>query len=147
MQRTSAPQRPAAALSSRLATRGANAAAMQRAAPRPLHVVVQPGVYAEAMKASRWKTAYSALVARNVRGVSASEAANLMRWPRSYVLVDVRRTEQFAAFHATGSRNAPLYRLIEPTSPWALLRSAAFQAQNVDVRAPAVTGRRSRRAC
>ena len=84
------------------------------------------------MKASRWKSAFELLTARNVKGVSANEAANLMRWPRSYVLVDVRRADQFAVHHAKPSRNAPLYRLIEPTSPWQALRAAAFQAQNVD---------------
>jgi hypothetical protein len=94
---------------------------------------------------------------RQVKGVSASEAAGLMRWPRSYVLVDVRRADQFAAFHASGarsrplrtrapegkltgrsacagSRSAPLYRLIDTKggSPMQLLRALAFQAQNVD---------------
>jgi rhodanese-related sulfurtransferase len=66
--------------------------------------------------------------------VSAAEAAGLMRWPRGFVLVDVRRSDQFALYHAKGSRNAALYRLIDirSGSPMQLLRALAFNAQNVD---------------
>ena len=145
MQRSAAPElssRHASRSESerRVASSSVNAAAVRQRAAPALHGAMrtrprgaQPaGVFASAMKTSRWKAAYELLVSRNVKGVSASEAANLMRWPRSYVLVDVRRTDQFAAFHATGSRNAALYRLIQPSSPWQVVRAAAFQAQNVD---------------
>ena len=129
MQRCALPQ--PAALSSRHASRGEGElrGAASRASRR---AAGDARVYADAMKASRWKSAFELLKARNVKGVSASEAANLTRWPRSYVVVDVRRADQFDAFHAKGSRNAPLYRLIKPSSPWQALRAAAFQAQNVD---------------
>jgi site-specific DNA-cytosine methylase len=89
--------------------------------------------YADAMKTSRWRKAFELLSEKKARppgvrrvpqwsrvahavlsltqleprtqvaGVSASEAAGLMRWPRSYVLVDVRRADQFRAYRATGA--------------------------------------------
>lgn len=130
MQR-SAPQ--PAVLSSRHALRGT--ASSMTTAPqhrRALRDARPVRVHAEAMKSSRWKSAFELLTERKVKGVSAAEAANLMRWPRSYVLVDVRRTDQYAVYHAVPSRNAPLYRLISPTTPWQAIRAAAFQAQNVD---------------
>ena len=141
MHRCAQPQPGASLLSSRHAQRGkaelCGTAFNTSVAPahRGAHRGARLGavdVRADAMKASRWKSAFELLQARNVKGVSAKEAANLMRWPRSYVLVDVRRADQFAVHHAKESRNAPLYRLIEPTSPWQALRAAAFQAQNVD---------------
>ncbi len=84
------------------------------------------------MRASEWRSAFKFLVEKGVKGVSAKEAASLSRWPRSYVLVDVRRADQFETYHVKGSRSAPLYQLIEGNSPVQLLRRAAFQAQSVD---------------
>lgn len=84
------------------------------------------------MKTSEWRSAFTLLTARGVKGVSAQEALNLSRWPRSHALIDVRRDDQFEKYRVKGSRSAPLYRLIQGSTPLQLLRSLAFQAQGVN---------------
>ena len=84
------------------------------------------------LKASSWTATSQLLRQRGVKGVAAAEAAQLARWPRSYALLDVRRADQFALWHATGAVNTPLFRLIEVRDAWSLLRKLSFDAQAVD---------------
>eukprot|EP00241_Pyramimonas_parkeae_P012220 CAMPEP_0114264194 /NCGR_PEP_ID=MMETSP0058-20121206/23026_1 /TAXON_ID=36894 /ORGANISM="Pyramimonas parkeae, CCMP726" /LENGTH=285 /DNA_ID=CAMNT_0001380751 /DNA_START=178 /DNA_END=1035 /DNA_ORIENTATION=+ len=66
----------------------------------------------------------------DVRSISPFEVKSLVN-NKGYLIVDVRKPEDFAMRHARGSVNIPLFRNAKSTSPKAFLRSALLATQGL----------------
>lgn len=77
-----------------------------------------------------WKQMAAALQERKVRSLTPFEAKSLVK-NKGYVLLDVRKPEDFAKRHARGAINVPLFKNSEGTSGMDLLRTGLMKTQGL----------------
>jgi rhodanese-related sulfurtransferase len=65
---------------------------------------------------AKWTDCYADLKKKGLRTVSPEEAAKLLKTGK-WVLLDVRRPDQFEDSHPEGAVNVPMYRLLDMSKP------------------------------